>query len=268
MVVASSPRPTAGLRTPTFEVCLFERTGRPPAIGYALALFTGLLPRLESYRLLAARRIEIEGPAGEPVQADGDIIARLPVRIEVLPAALELIFPPRSDALEAPAVLVAERPLPAQAEVLAPAANAARQSAGPPAQAEAPAPAANAARQLSPRPARLPRGGPGARGQYRPQMSRPARQAAVLAPAAKPPADERPACAPEPAAPRTSSRAAPFGVLPPITPGTGRDHRPPGPRSSPIPPASAPQPSCRRDGFRRSHGPPERMVNEQSLPNG
>ncbi len=139
--------PAAGLCTPTFEVGLFERSGRAAAIGYAMALFLGLLPRLKSYRLLAARRIEIEGPAGEPVQADGDIIARLPVRIEVLPAALELIFPPRSDAPEAPAVLVAERPLPAQAEVLAPAANAARQSAGPPAQAEAPAPAANAARQ-------------------------------------------------------------------------------------------------------------------------
>ena len=86
--------PAADLESPTFEVGLFERSGRLAAIGYALALALGLLPRLGSYRILQARRVEIEGPAGEPVQADGDIIARLPVRIEALPAALELIFPP------------------------------------------------------------------------------------------------------------------------------------------------------------------------------
>ena len=90
--------PAADLESPTFQVGLFERSGRLAAIGYALALAVGLLPRLRSYRILQASRVEIEGPAGEPVQADGDVIARLPVRIEALPAALELIFPPESDA--------------------------------------------------------------------------------------------------------------------------------------------------------------------------
>ncbi len=85
--------PAANLHSPTFEVGLFERSGRLAAIGYALALALGFLPRLRSYRILQARQVEIEGPDGEPVQADGDIIARLPVRIEALPATLELIFP-------------------------------------------------------------------------------------------------------------------------------------------------------------------------------
>jgi diacylglycerol kinase (ATP) len=114
--------PAADLRSPTFEVGLFERSGRAAAIGYTLALLLGFLPRLKSYRLLAARRIEIEGPPGEPVQADGDVIGRLPVRIEVLPAALELVFPLGRDQ---PETLAAEagRPAPAEAEVPAPAAS-------------------------------------------------------------------------------------------------------------------------------------------------
>jgi YegS/Rv2252/BmrU family lipid kinase len=93
--------PAADLQAPTFEVCLFERSGRFAAIGYALALFAGLLPRLASYRILPATRVQIEGTPGEPVQADGDIIATLPARIEVLPEALELIFPPARGAAEA-----------------------------------------------------------------------------------------------------------------------------------------------------------------------
>ncbi len=115
--------PAAGLQSPTFEVGLFERSGRLAAIGYALALFLGVLPRLKSYRILAARRIEIEGPAGEPVQADGDVIARLPVRIELLPAAIELVFPPGREQLEAPAALEAEVLPPEDAEPVVPVAE-------------------------------------------------------------------------------------------------------------------------------------------------
>ena len=88
--------PKADLRNPTFEVCLFERRGRLAAIGYALALLSGMLPRLASYRIFAAARVQIEGVAGEPVQGDGDIIATLPACIEVLPEALRLIYPPAS----------------------------------------------------------------------------------------------------------------------------------------------------------------------------
>jgi YegS/Rv2252/BmrU family lipid kinase len=96
--------PAADLQRADLEVCLFERSGRLAALGYALALVTGLLPRLASYRILTAERLQIEGRPGEPVQADGDLVATLPVRIEVLPAALDLIYPPGArDALAAAA---------------------------------------------------------------------------------------------------------------------------------------------------------------------
>jgi diacylglycerol kinase (ATP) len=86
--------PDASLESATLRVCLFEQSGRRAAIGYALALFTGRLPKLSSYRMIEARRIEIRGRPGEPLQGDGDIIGELDVAIDVLPNALDLIFPP------------------------------------------------------------------------------------------------------------------------------------------------------------------------------
>ena len=87
--------PGASLERATLQVGLFERGGRLAAIAYALALVTGRLPRLPSYRLVEARRVEIHGRPGEPLQGDGDVIGHLPAAIEVLPNALELVHPPR-----------------------------------------------------------------------------------------------------------------------------------------------------------------------------
>lgn len=85
--------PDADLRSPTFEVCLFERPGRLWAIAYGAALFAGFLPKLSGYRIVPGKRVEISGPPGDPVQGDGDVIAQLDVVIEILPNALELVFP-------------------------------------------------------------------------------------------------------------------------------------------------------------------------------
>jgi diacylglycerol kinase (ATP) len=85
--------PAADLSTPTLEVCLFERRGRLCAIGYALAMFTGRLPRLRSYRIVSADKVQISGGEGEPVQGDGDIITHLDATIEVVPQAISLLYP-------------------------------------------------------------------------------------------------------------------------------------------------------------------------------
>jgi diacylglycerol kinase (ATP) len=115
--------PAADLRSPSFEVCLFERTGRLAAIGYALALVTGRLPRLATYRMLPAERIQIEGHTGEPVQADGDVIATLTTRIEALPSALALIYPPGQEHAQPRSTVTPVTPRPAAAETLKPAAS-------------------------------------------------------------------------------------------------------------------------------------------------
>lgn len=45
------------------------------------------------YRIVTGRKVRVEGPAGDPVQADGDVVAVLPVEIEVVPNALDLVIP-------------------------------------------------------------------------------------------------------------------------------------------------------------------------------
>jgi diacylglycerol kinase (ATP) len=89
--------PEARLDEPEFHVCLFERGGRWNAVRYALALALGRLPRLPDFRILRGRAVTIDGPAGDPLQGDGDIITRLPVRIEIAPQPLRLIVPSDSD---------------------------------------------------------------------------------------------------------------------------------------------------------------------------
>lgn len=85
--------PKARLDSPEFQVCLFQRGGRWNVIRYAVALALGLLPRLPDYRIVSGREVRIEGPAGEPVQGDGDIIAHLPAEIRLAPVALSLMAP-------------------------------------------------------------------------------------------------------------------------------------------------------------------------------
>ncbi len=85
--------PEARLEAPAFQVCLFARRGPWNALRYAAALGRGRLSRLPDVRILAARKVTIAGPTDDPVQGDGDIIARLPVTIELLPDALDLVMP-------------------------------------------------------------------------------------------------------------------------------------------------------------------------------
>lgn len=85
--------PGARLEVPGFHVCLFLSPGRWRAVRYGVALLLGRLHRLADYRVVEARRVVIQGPPGEPVQADGDVVAALPVEITVAPEPLNLIMP-------------------------------------------------------------------------------------------------------------------------------------------------------------------------------
>jgi len=86
--------PDARIDQPDFHVCLFERGGRWHMLRYGLALALGRLPRAAGYRILRGRSVMIEGPPGDPVQGDGDIIAQLPAKFEIAPRTIALIVPP------------------------------------------------------------------------------------------------------------------------------------------------------------------------------
>lgn len=92
MVVA----PNARLWDDGLEVCLLAGSGAWNALRYGAALLFGRLPRLKDVLLVHGQRIRVDGASGEPVQGDGDIIAKLPVDIAVAAASLDMLFPPLS----------------------------------------------------------------------------------------------------------------------------------------------------------------------------
>jgi diacylglycerol kinase (ATP) len=85
--------PEARLDSDELHVCLFRRGGRLRTIGYALALALGRLHRLADVEIIRGRKIVIEGPPGDPVQGDGDLIGCLPVTIELSTIAIGLRRP-------------------------------------------------------------------------------------------------------------------------------------------------------------------------------
>lgn len=85
--------PEARLEDPRLHVVLFESGGRWNALRYVLAMLTGRLARLRDVRVIATRALTVDGPPGEPVQADGDVVAVLPAQFTVDPATLPLVQP-------------------------------------------------------------------------------------------------------------------------------------------------------------------------------
>jgi diacylglycerol kinase (ATP) len=91
----------ARLDDPRFEVCLFAEGGPWAMARYGSAMALGRLARAPGFASVLGRRVRITaadpGPGArrvdEPVQCDGDDVARLPVKIEVVPDALSLVVP-------------------------------------------------------------------------------------------------------------------------------------------------------------------------------
>ena len=83
--------PEARLDEPRLHACLF-RYGDPfNTLRYALALQRGHLPGSRGFEIVTGQDIRIEGEPNAPLQADGDVVARLPARISTLPNALQMV---------------------------------------------------------------------------------------------------------------------------------------------------------------------------------
>lgn len=87
--------PNATLSKPALDLCLFKTGGVLPALSYAAALGAGILARHPSVDLLDAREVLIEGPAGEPIQLDGDTPPglTLPAWIRLSSLSLRVLMP-------------------------------------------------------------------------------------------------------------------------------------------------------------------------------
>ena len=85
--------PDAVLASPDLHVCLFEQPGRAAVLRYGVALLGNALPQTSHYRVVRGREVEILGHDTQLVQADGDIVATLPLRLDVAEAAIRLKVP-------------------------------------------------------------------------------------------------------------------------------------------------------------------------------
>lgn len=86
--------PEARLDLPELHACLFPQAGRWNALRYLWGVTAGRLGDFPDYRVVRASRVLIEGPEGEAVQGDGDVVARLPVEIAVVPWGLPVLADP------------------------------------------------------------------------------------------------------------------------------------------------------------------------------
>jgi diacylglycerol kinase (ATP) len=85
--------PDARLESPSFQVCLFRSGGPFAVLYYGTAMMLGLVPRLPDVALVTGTRIEVQGPAGDPVQGDGDTLAAMPLSVSLAPERLKLLVP-------------------------------------------------------------------------------------------------------------------------------------------------------------------------------
>lgn len=85
--------PDARLQDPSLHVVLFMKPGVLRTMRYAVWLALGRLTKLPDVKIVPATDITVERVDAEPVQGDGDILASLPARITLAPAALALLMP-------------------------------------------------------------------------------------------------------------------------------------------------------------------------------
>ncbi|MEQ8968526.1 MAG: diacylglycerol kinase family lipid kinase [Azospirillaceae bacterium] len=85
--------PEADLSIPMLNTCLFRVSTRAATVAYLAALATGRLARRPGFALVPGREVAIDGPPGEPVQADGEEIGTLPVTIRLAARPIRVLVP-------------------------------------------------------------------------------------------------------------------------------------------------------------------------------
>ncbi len=85
--------PDACIEEPSFDICCCTSAGRIAAFRYLASMVRGNLASRRDYEIIKGMNIQIHGPEGAAVQADGDVITRLPATISMLPNAVALMFP-------------------------------------------------------------------------------------------------------------------------------------------------------------------------------
>lgn len=89
--------PKVSLASPAFQLTLFPEGSALSVFARFLAIPPRLLLRLRLACQIAVRHIDVTGPEGEPVQADGDIVARVPATFTLCDDPIYLCMPSGKD---------------------------------------------------------------------------------------------------------------------------------------------------------------------------
>ncbi len=85
--------PKAALADDSFQVVLMKGRGWFSVARYGVSLIFGRIAMWPDVAVIAGRTLVVDGAPGQAVQADGDIIAALPARIEIDPEPVRLAYP-------------------------------------------------------------------------------------------------------------------------------------------------------------------------------
>ena len=85
--------PAADLAHDSLQVILMKGRGWFSVVRYGAALLIGKVGAWSDVAILSGRDVAITGILGQALQADGDIIAVLPVRIQIDPKPVRLAYP-------------------------------------------------------------------------------------------------------------------------------------------------------------------------------
>ncbi len=85
--------PNADLAVPILTVCLLNGGGPWHVIRYGAALLLGNIASLSDVTVETGTAVRVEGSALSPVQGDGDVVARLPIDIDLADREIDVIVP-------------------------------------------------------------------------------------------------------------------------------------------------------------------------------
>ena len=84
--------PNARITAPCLQACLLGGRSRVAVLRYGVALAGGFLSQLPDVRIITCREVVISGGKSEPMQVDGDAVARLPAVVRVAPNPISLVM--------------------------------------------------------------------------------------------------------------------------------------------------------------------------------
>ncbi|MBF0562954.1 MAG: diacylglycerol kinase family lipid kinase [Alphaproteobacteria bacterium] len=85
--------PAADLSDDRLHVVMMQRGGLLAMVRYGWALATGRLAQLPDVEVVSGSAVSIDGLAGVPVQADGDLVGQVPLDIVVSDRTIDLLVP-------------------------------------------------------------------------------------------------------------------------------------------------------------------------------